>query len=507
MPEDLTALPTRLSASEFLSVLERSEVLSATKLREVHDRFLPETARQDSGRLARQLVDEGTLTEFQARRLLAGKKRLAFGRYVLLERIGKGARSRVFKARHRLMDRVVALKVVSPDYVLDAASVGRFFREMKIVGMLDHPNVVRALDADLHESSPYIVMEHLEGENLDEMLLRRRVLPWNDVVDYMAQAALGLAHAHEKGVIHRDIKPTNLFRVNTGVVKVLDLGFGVLTGSSDHERSIFDTDEGKVVGTTDFISPEQATDQAIDARTDLFSLGCTMYRLLTGSYAFPGVTKEDRMLKRIHEGHVPIARLRGDLPHGVSAVIDRLLAHRPEDRFGSAVLAAEALQELLPPAGPGDDAAGARTAAKKRDRTPRLAPPPEPEAPVDWSRVESALRAPVPPPADRRASTRNAEPKSSSSKLLASHRKALEADGVESGKDVHRQYRKEVIQMKRELESAEAAGAEAEAAETWLERAGEQFGNFLAEPSAGQILIGILLVLLVLVLAMGYALG
>jgi hypothetical protein len=126
---------------------------------------------------------------------------------------------------------------------------------------------------------------------------------------------------------------------------------------------------------------------------------------------------------------------------------------------------------------------------------------------VDWSRIETALRAPAPPPADTRPSTRKAEPRTSSSKLIASHRKALEADGVESGKDVHRQYRKEVIQMKRELQNAEAAGAEPEAAETWLERAGEQFGNFLAEPSAGQILIGILLVVLVLALAMGYALG
>ena len=144
MPEDLTAVPTRLSASEFLSVLERSDVLPATKLREVRDRYLPETARRDSASLAHQLVSDGMLTEFQARRLLVGKKGLAFGRYVLLDRIGKGARSRVFKARHRLMDRIVALKVVSPDYVLDPDSVGRFFREMKIVGMLDHPNVVRA---------------------------------------------------------------------------------------------------------------------------------------------------------------------------------------------------------------------------------------------------------------------------------------------------------------------------------------------------------------------------
>src|SRR5262249_22462366 len=151
-----------------------------------------------------------------------------FGRYILLDHIGQGARGRVFKARHRLMDRVVALKVVLTDLATSEKSVPRFFREMKIIGLLDHPNVVRAIDADEHEGLPYIVMEYLEGENLARVFARRGPLPPDEVVAYMAQACWGLAHAHEKGVIHRDVKPTNLFLVNTGVVKVLDLGFGEL---------------------------------------------------------------------------------------------------------------------------------------------------------------------------------------------------------------------------------------------------------------------------------------
>ena len=217
--------------------------------------------------LAQRLVEEGTLTEFQARRLLKGKKSLSFGRYALLDHIGQGARGRVFKARHRLMDRVVALKVLLPDNALSETAVSRFFREMKIVGLLDHPNVVRAIDADVHEGCPYIVMEYLDGDDLEHVFARRGPLPPEEVIEYMAQAARGLAHAHEKGVIHRDVKPTNLFLVNTGVVKVLDLGFGELVGMAGQAGNVFDTDEGIVVGTTDFMSPEQVKDQA-DRRPD-----------------------------------------------------------------------------------------------------------------------------------------------------------------------------------------------------------------------------------------------
>ena len=163
----------------------------------------------------------------------------------------------------------------------------------------------------------------------------------------MAQAARGLAHAHEKGVIHRDVKPTNLFLVNTGVVKVLDLGLGDLIGPAEQSGDGFDTDEGVVVGTTDFMSPELVNQQAVDARTDLFSLGCTMYRLLTGEFAYTGLTREDRLIKRFREQPVPITDVRPDLPRRLVKVVDRVLAVRPEDRFGSATELAEVLEALL----------------------------------------------------------------------------------------------------------------------------------------------------------------
>ena len=251
--------------------------------------------------------------------------------------------------------------------------------------------MVRAIDADVHEGCPYIVMEYLEGDDLEHVFARRGPLPPDEVIDYMAQAARGLAHAHEKGVIHRDVKPTNVFLVKTGIVKVLDLGFGELVGMAGQAGNVFDTDEGIVVGTTDFMSPEQVKHKPIDARTDLFSLGCTMYRLLTGAYAFPGVTREDRLVKRIRERHVPITDVRPGLSYRLVAIVDRLLAIRPDDRFGSAAEVAEALEALIPPAGR-PSAGRARNQGRRGPVPARASLPAEPEAPLDWSMIESALR-------------------------------------------------------------------------------------------------------------------
>jgi len=409
------------------------------------------------------------------------------------------------------MDRVVALKVVLPDKSLSKVAVARFFREMKIVALLDHFNVVRAIDADVHEGCPYIVMEYLEGDDLGHLCARRGPLTPDEVVDYMAQAARGLAHAHEKGVIHRDIKPTNVFLVKTGIVKVLDLGCGELVGGAGQAGNVFDTDEGIVVGTTDFMSPEQVRDTAVDARTDLFSLGCTMYRLLTGEYAFPGATTQDRLAMRIRKPHVPITEVRPGLSHRLVAIVEGLLATRPKDRFSSAAEAAEALEALLPP---GDDqsqrVASAKPARKLAGGGGSSAPA-EPGAPLDWSMIESALR-PTGHAAHKSPSLvdNRTDSKRPSTKGLSSHRKVLEEDGAESGREVHKSYRNELIQMNRamtELRSNATKDDEPAAGPTWIERLGEKLGDALAEPSAFQIVIVILAVLLVLALALASAVG
>jgi serine/threonine protein kinase len=508
VPNDLGANPCSLSWSDFLSTLERSGILSETGLREVRDYLVQDSQPRDVSALAGRLVEQGRLTEFQAHRLLVGQANsLVFGRYVLLDTLGIGAMGRVFKARHQLMDRLVAVKVVLPVCATSKHSVSRFFLEMKIVGVLDHPNVVRAFDADQFEDSPYIVMEYLEGEDLEKVLRRRGMLPPQEVIDCMMQAAWGLAHAHEKGVVHRDIKPTNLFLDNTGVVKVLDLGLGAFVGVSNEGVSAQDTDEGFVVGTCDYMSPEQLNGQAVDARTDQFSLGCAMYRLLTGRFAFPGMTKMDRMVKRIQERHVPITDVRKDLPVPLVAVIDRLLSPRPEDRFSSAAEVAEELEMLLPVADRPKRVTRASPGSQQL-RTSTSSALSEPEAPLDWSVIESALQSKQDRARETALTTRSAaldSPRPTST-CIDSHRRNLEDEGVESGRRVQQEYRKELIQLKRALVEERAQDQTLEpptVAERWLERLGEQVGDFLAEPSAGHIIL--ILVALAIIVALGLA--
>jgi serine/threonine-protein kinase len=508
MPKDSKAAPARVSAREFLAALERSGALPDAKWREVRERFARWADLDDSLGLAHRLIEEGTITEFQARRLIEGKKELSFGRYALLDHIGQGARGRVFKARHRLMDRVVALKVLLPNDVLSETAVARFFREMKIVGLLDHPNVVRAIDADVHEGCPYLVMEYLEGDNLEHVYARRGPLLPDEVIEYMVQASRGLAHAHERGVIHRDVKPTNMFLLKSGTVKVLDLGFGEFVGIAGHTGNVFDTDEGVVVGTTDFMSPEQVKDKPIDARTDLFSLGCTMYLLLTGSFAFPGVTREDRLVKRIREPHVPMSDVRPGLPRGLVAIVDRLLAVRAEDRFGSSAEVADALEALLPPSARRDRGTNAKPGTKSPDAGASSIPA-EPEPALDWSVIESALRPDGRRPREGPRPLARNDPQPQPKRSLSAHRKVLEAEGTESGRDVHKQYRNELIQMKREMTDLQSAKGTDDApsfAARWFEQIGEKLGDFLAEPSALGFLLAILVILVILALALAYAL-
>src|SRR5271157_2310196 len=237
VPNDPDANPCGLSSADFLATMERSGILSETGLQEVRDCLVQDRQLQDSSVLAERLVKQGRLTEFQARRLLVGKaKSLVFGRYVLLDRLGIGAMGRVFKARHRLMDRLVALKVVLPGCATSKHSVSRFFREMKIVGVLDHPNVVRAFDADQQEDSPYIVMEYLEGEDLEKVLRRRGMLPPHEVIDCMIQVARGLAHAHEKGWSIGTSSPPTSSWTTRGSSRFSTLDWELSSGSRTKER-------------------------------------------------------------------------------------------------------------------------------------------------------------------------------------------------------------------------------------------------------------------------------
>ena len=328
--------------ADLIKVLRKSQILADAKLEEIRAKVLAGDYPFDSEKLAARLVKEDVLTEYQVARLLKNKPHgMAIGKYVILDKVGAGSMGRVYKARHQLMGRLVALKIIAPELSANSRVVARFQREMKMVGRLDHPNVVRAFDADSVGSALYIVMEYVLGKSLGEMFRARGPLPALEVCRYASEAALGLGHAHEQGVVHRDVKPSNILVGDDRRVRVLDLGLGVLL-EADNQAS-FATADGIAVGTIDYMSPEQACGREVDGRSDLYSLGCMMYHVISGQRAFPGESEVERLGKRINGTPRPLAELVPNLPASVSQVMDRLLANKPKDRYQTAEEASEAL--------------------------------------------------------------------------------------------------------------------------------------------------------------------
>jgi serine/threonine-protein kinase len=333
---------------DLLPVIRKSGVLAERQFEDLRARVLRGDLPHEPRALAQRLVKDRVLTEYQAKRFLSNKPHgLVVGRYVILERIGSGSMGRVYRAHHQLMDRVVALKIIAPEIVTNARVVARFQREMKLVGRLDHPHVVRAFDADQLGSILYIVMEYVAGQSLGQKFRQQGPLAPLEVVNYAAQAALGLAHAHEQAIVHRDIKPSNLLLGPDNQVKVLDLGLGVLMESD--ESSSFATADGIAVGTIDYMSPEQACGKEVDGRSDLYSLGCTMYHVMTGRLPFPGDSPVERLGLRISGRPVPITDVRPNIHPAIVNVLERLMAAKPMDRFQTAAEAAEALQAVVAP--------------------------------------------------------------------------------------------------------------------------------------------------------------
>jgi serine/threonine-protein kinase len=332
---------------DLLPVILESGVLNTRQFADLKSKVLRGDYPNDTVALATRLIQDKVLTDYQVRRFLSNKSHgLVVGRYVILDRLGAGSMGRVYKAHHLMMDRVVALKIIAPEILSNDRVVSRFQREMKLVGRLDHPNVVRAYDADQINNVLYIVMEYVAGESLGKRL-RRGVIPPPEMVSHAVQAALGLAHAHSQGIVHRDIKPSNLLLTEDRKIKVLDLGLGVLMEAD--EQSTFATADGIAVGTVDYMSPEQACGRDVDGRSDLFSLGCAMYHLMSGKLPFPGNSPIERLGMRLGGKPIPIVDYLPELPSGLVQVLDRLMANKPQDRFQKAEDAADALQALLRP--------------------------------------------------------------------------------------------------------------------------------------------------------------
>lgn len=290
--------------------------------------------------LARESLRRGWLTAYQANQLLQGNGHaLVLGPYTLLERLGEGGMGKVFKARHQSMNRLVALKILRKDRLLDPDIVRRFLREMELTSQLEHPNIVRAYDAGKMGETYYFAMEYVAGTDLHRLVTQKGALPVEQAVDYILQATRGLQHAAARGLIHRDIKPSNLIvtppdvaaGARFGVVKILDFGLArpqVISG----DASSTCTESGIVIGTPDFLSPEQARNsKQVDIRADLYSLGCTLYFLLAGRPPFLGPPLEKLIQHQVEEA-TPVHLVRPGVPLGVSFVVRRLMAKNPLNR-------------------------------------------------------------------------------------------------------------------------------------------------------------------------------
>jgi serine/threonine protein kinase len=261
--------------------------------------------------------------------------------YRLLSQLGAGGMGTVYKALHTKLDRVVAIKLLPPHKVRDAAAVLRFEREMKIVGQLEHPNIVRASDAGVFEGTPFLVMELVDGVDLDRYVREHGSLPIPLACEIVRQAALGLQHASERGVIHRDIKPSNLMLSRTAdggyVVKILDLGLAMFDQPQVTPSEL--TSDGQLMGTLDFMAPEQAQNtHTVDIRADIYSLGATLYKLLTGVSPFVGFAREsvmNRLIALTTAEPRDVRELRADVPAALADFMHELLAKSPERRPNS----------------------------------------------------------------------------------------------------------------------------------------------------------------------------
>jgi serine/threonine protein kinase len=343
-----------VSVESLCNDLARHKILSADEIRSLRERY-----KQSAGTRAapddflRWLVATGALTEYQSGVLQRDNvDQLLLGPYVIQDRVGAGRMAGVYRARHRT-GQSVAIKILPPSKAKDPQILARFQREARLGLRLKHPNVVRTFQAGEHNGLHYIVLEYLEGEPLDELLARRGKLPPAEAVRLVHQALLGLDELHEKGMIHRDVKPGNLMVVGgqpdsteMATVKLLDVGAARADFDEGNVGGL--TVQGDLLGTPGYIAPEAADDaRHADVRSDLYSVGCVLYHALAGRPPFtdPNITR--LLVKHATEAPRPVREFNAAVPEGLQQILDWLLAKDPAARYPTPHRAAQALQVFL----------------------------------------------------------------------------------------------------------------------------------------------------------------
>ncbi len=346
--------PTRITVQKFLEFVRQSELLEPADCDAIDQEFprehvagTTETPRTVAG----ELISRGMLTAWQADKLLQGKHRsFHLGKYRLLGLVGKGGMSTVYLAEHRVMRRRCAVKVLPSKRVDDTSWLARFRREAQVGASLDHPNIIRTFDIDFvmdgENEVHFIVMEYVDGDDLKRIVLRDGPFDQEAAADFIRQAADGLSHAHKAGLVHRDIKPANLLLEADGTIRLMDLG--LVTGIDDEDESLTRAHNEKVIGTADYLSPEQALDShLVDPRADLYGLGYTLYFLLTGRPPFHEGSLASRILAHQTREPEPLSELVPGMSSELSAIVRKMTRKKADDRYQTAAEVSMALAHWL----------------------------------------------------------------------------------------------------------------------------------------------------------------
>ena len=339
----------------FMQSLRRSGLISDESLKSVVA-SAPEATRSSARLFAEHLITIGELTHYQSEKLLAGRWRgLVVGDYHILAPLGRGGMGTVYLAKSLASPAwppyplfpLVALKVLPPKKAqAEARTLLRFRREMELGKPLDHPNITRTLDAGEHHGVHFIAMEYVPGQSLKQVITKDGPLSAGEAARLFADVAAGLEHAHQKGLIHRDLKPSNIMVTPDGRAKLLDLGLALLMDEALPEDPAIVGGEGYILGTMDYIAPEQTSDATnVGPRSDVYALGCSIYHTVCGMPPFPGGTAKQKMAWHRTEPAPHAHTINPAVPPAFSKIIERCMAKSPADRPASA----DALRSLLLP--------------------------------------------------------------------------------------------------------------------------------------------------------------
>ncbi len=331
-------------SSRFWQAVLLSDLMDAERLKACWNAIPPEKREAPEHidrRLARQAVHAKELTLWQAQQLLAGRTSgFRVDRYVLLDMIGQGGMGRVYLATDSRLNRRVALKILSPERVNNPRAVARFQREARVGAQLQHENLVRIYDFGESSGRYYLVMEYIEGKTIGTLISEQGPIPPATAVRLVRQVASGLDHAHQKGLIHRDVNPYNILVTRDGIAKLADLGLAINLAEDDRV-----TREGATVGTFDYVAPEQARhSHSADIRSDIYSLGCTLYHMISGQVPFPSPSLPEKLFAHQAMDPTPLDKLMPGLSPGLAAVVGRMMRKSPDERYATPFLVAQALE-------------------------------------------------------------------------------------------------------------------------------------------------------------------